>query len=303
VAPLATKRLSSWIKLAILSQPGYAQIMSTPDSAQPKFAHKKSLGQNFLTSDIVPRWLCEAGDVKTGDLVYEIGPGTGRLTSELLARNATVIAVEADERALLLLNQTFSAAIASGQLTLHHGDVRTISPTTFKLPDQKFKVIANIPYYLSGFLLRQILESTTQPTTLVFLMQKELVERIARAKKASILSLSVKAFGQPRYVKTVTRGHFNPSPKVDSAILQITNISRENFKDFPVSHFFTLLHLGLGKKRKQLIANLSQEYERGLIGAILLALDRPVNVRGEDLNCLDWLELAKALPEQNIHLL
>lgn len=275
--------------------------MYTPDSAKPKFAHKKSLGQNFLTSDIVPRWLCEAGDIKTGDLVYEIGPGTGRLTSELLARGAKVIAVEADERALLLLNQTFASAIAGGQLTVVHGDVRTISPASLQLVDQKFKVIANIPYYLSGFLLRQILESTTQPNTLVFLMQKELVERIARAKKESILSLSIKAFGQPRYIKTVTRGHFNPIPKVDSAILQITNISRNNFKDFSAAHFFTLLHLGLGKKRKQLIANLSQEYERELIGNSLLALAKPIEVRGEDLHCTQWLELAKQLAERNHH--
>ena len=95
--------------------------------------------------------------------------------------------------------------------------------------DKEFKVVANIPYYLSGFLLRTLLENPIQPTTLVFLMQKEVVERIARDPKESILSLSVKAFGVPKYVKTVTRGHFNPKPAINSAILQITGVTSSNF--------------------------------------------------------------------------
>ena len=259
------------------------------------FRHKKSLGQNFLTSDIVPGWLCDAAKLEPGETVLEIGPGTGRLTSVLLKRGVLVIALEADKRVMAHLEETFAKEISQGQLKLIHGDAREITPETLGLKDQGYKVVANIPYYLSGFLLRQCLESSVQPTTLVFLMQKELVHRIAKNKKESLLSLSVKAFGEPCYTKTVLRGHFHPQPKVDSAILAIHNINRVNFNDADTEFFFYLLHLGLGKKRKQLIHNLSHDFARIKIAAIFAKLKLSPTVRGEDLNLETWLNLAQEL--------
>jgi 16S rRNA (adenine1518-N6/adenine1519-N6)-dimethyltransferase len=196
------------------------------DSNVKKFEHKRSLGQNFLTSDIVPNWMIEAANITSSDTILEIGPGTGMLTKAILAKGAKVIAVEADIRAIELLQQDFATEILNKQLTIHHGDAREINPQTLNLQDQQFKVVANIPYYLSGFLLRTLLESTIQPNTLTFLIQKELAVRIARGKKASLLSLSVAAFGEPKYNKTVGRGHFHPSPKVDSAIFTVNKIWR-----------------------------------------------------------------------------
>lgn len=267
-----------------------------PDSsAELPFRHKKSLGQNFLTSDVVPGWLCDAAKLEVGDIVLEIGPGTGRLTGTLLKRGVRVIALEADLRVMGHLQETFASEIEAGQLKLIHGDAREISPSTLNLQDKGFKVVANIPYYLSGFLLRQCLESPIQPTTLVFLMQKELVVRIARAEKASLLSLSVKAFGEPKYIKTVVRGHFHPQPNVDSAILAISNINRDNFTDLKADFFFALLHLGLGKKRKQLVHNLSHEYLRTEVANIFERLKLSPTVRGEDLDLKTWLTLAKEL--------
>ena len=259
------------------------------------FKHKKSLGQNFLTSDIVPGWLCDAAKLEPGETVLEIGPGTGRLTGVLLKRGVKVVALEADERVMSHLEETFALEIGRGQLKLIHGDARLITPLTLGLKDQGFKVVANIPYYLSGFLLRQCLESPVQPTTLVFLMQKELVNRIAKDKKESLLSLSVKAFGEPSYTKTVLRGHFHPQPKVDSAILAIHNINRVNFNDTDTEFFFSLLHLGLGKKRKQLIHNLSHAFDRTKVADIFTGLKLSPTVRGEDLNLKTWLKLAQEL--------
>lgn len=269
-------------------------------SDSDRFVHKKSLGQNFLTSDVVPRWLTLAGEVTAGDTILEIGPGTGALTRILLATGATVIAVEADIRAVTLLEAEFSDALTAGKLLLHHTDARTLDVIALGLLSQKFKVVANIPYYLSGFLLRTLLEGEVQPTTLVFLMQKEVVERIARDKKESILSLSVKAFGKPKYIKTVTRGHFNPPPKIDSAILQITNISRNNFANVDEQTiFFNLLHLGFGQKRKQLLSNLSHEYERTTLTSLFNQLHIPLDARAETITLPIWLELTRAL--QPIH--
>ena len=174
---------------------------------------------------------------------------------------------------------------------------RTLDVAALGLTHHTFKVVANIPYYLSGFLLRTLLESPSQPTTLVFLMQKEVVTRIAKAKKESILSLSVKAFGTPKYIKTVTRGHFNPAPKVDSAILQITNITRDNFKNSDdLAMFFKLLHLGFGQKRKQLLSNLSHDYKRQAVTELFLKLTIPLTARAETLPLPVWLAIVAAIP-------
>lgn len=269
------------------------------DAEEPeKFAHKKSLGQNFLTSDIVPGWMCDAGEVTTGDIVFEIGPGTGMLTKTLLSWGATVIAVEADERAYHILKDTFASELIKGSLTLHHGDARVITPQSLGLKPYSFKVVANIPYYLSGFLLRSFLENPVQPSSLVFLIQKELAHRIVRDKKESLLALSVKAFGTPRYFKTVTRGHFHPQPKVDSAILQITDINHRHFSEAGARLFFELLHLGLGKKRKQLMTNLKEQYDRDLLTEAFKVLGLSPTIRGEDLPLPTWLDLLYTLNPQ-----
>jgi 16S rRNA (adenine1518-N6/adenine1519-N6)-dimethyltransferase len=265
-----------------------------------RFETKKSLGQHFLTSPVVPSWMCSAAEVSAGDVVLEIGPGTGVLTKEILLRGAHVIALEADIRAIEVLKNTFAAEIQNGTLTLHHLDVRGLKPKDIEgLQDHEFKVVANIPYYLSGMLFRTFLESGLQPKSLVYLVQKEVAKRITtdlkRKEKESILSLSVKAYGTPEYVKTVSRGHFSPSPKVDSAIIAVRNITRDNFKELDESLFFALLHIGFGQKRKQLIGNLSKHYDRSSLTHTFSTLSLPVSIRAEDVPLEIWLKLATAL--------
>lgn len=265
-----------------------------------RFITKKSLGQHFLNSSAVPRWMCDAADLTEKEVVLEVGPGTGALTKELLARGAHVIALETDTRALKVLESTFAASIANGDLALIHTDVRTLDLTSMpELTDHHYKVVANIPYYLSGFLFRTFLESGVQPSTLVFLVQKEVAKRITSSistgEKESLLSLSVKAFGEPSYVKTVSRNHFSPAPKVDSAIVAVRNISRENFTDVDQALFFKTLHLGFGQKRKQLLGNLSKQYSRALLTNIFSTLSLPVSVRAEDVPLEMWLTLVRTL--------
>ncbi|MFT7507132.1 MAG: 16S rRNA (adenine1518-N6/adenine1519-N6)-dimethyltransferase [Acidimicrobiales bacterium] len=265
-----------------------------------KINAKKSLGQHFLTSAVVPSWMCDAADITSNDTVLEIGPGTGVLTNELLKRGATVVALEADTRAIEALQTTFKDEITSGTLILHHTDVRTLDLA--KLPhisNHSFKVVANIPYYLSGLLFRMFLESAIQPTDLVYLVQKEVAKRatsnISKGEKESLLSLSVQAYGTPKYVKTVTRGHFTPPPKVDSGIIAIRNISKNNFKDIDESLFFNILHLGFGQKRKQLLGNLTKQYDRELLTHTFSTVDIPVSIRAEDVPLEKWLILVESL--------
>lgn len=266
-----------------------------------KFAHKKSLGQHFLNSDYVPKQMCDAAGDIAGKTVLEIGPGTGILTREILARGAKVIAVEADRRAIASLEETFADAIARGDLTIHHHDARTLDPAQFGLAKHSYIVISNIPYYLSGSLFRSLLDTDCQPSDLVFLVQKEVAERIARDPKESLLSLSVKVFGDPSYICTVKRGHFTPPPKVDSAIVAVRNISRKNFSEiFPATatDFFNLIHLGFGQKRKQLLGNLSAAFDRQDLETLFTEQGIRHTVRAEDVPLTTWLSLAAGLHPQ-----
>ena len=257
-----------------------------------KFEHKKSLGQHFLNSSYVPHKMCDAAQLKEGERVLEIGPGTGVLTREILARGGIVTALEADLRAIDHLKEAFAAEIAGGQLTVVHGDARVLDIPALGMKAGEYKVIANIPYYLSGLLFRSLLDTPHQPSTLVFLVQKEVATRIARDKKESLLSLSVKAFGTPTYICTVAKSHFTPPPKIDSAVIAIHEISHQRLATTSESDFFALLHLGFGQKRKQLLGNLSAAYSKSQLIPSFERCELPLNVRAEDIALEKWVELA-----------
>ena len=261
---------------------------------------KKSLGQHFLRSNEVLKQIIGASALSPHDLVLEIGPGEGVLTEALLASGAKVVAVETDERAIRLLTKRFSSAILDSQLLLLEGDIR--NPATQEqlfdaahLGEGAYKLIANIPYYITGYLFRLFLEALRQPTLIVFLVQKEVAEQIiATNKKEGLLSLSVKAFGSPHYVATVKRDAFSPPPKVDSAIMCVDDISRSHFSNMTSKTYFTILKAGLGAKRKMLLGNLAQSLDipKTMLGGIFLELGISQTARGEDLSIEAWLALA-----------
>lgn len=262
-----------------------------------KFQHKKSLGQHFLNSDYAPKKMCDAADIEKRDIVLEIGPGTGILTKELLRRGAKVIALEADLRAISALNETFADEIDNERLIIHHYDVRELNVADFNLKNQAFKVVSNIPYYLSGLLFRSLLDAENQPNTLVFLIQKEVAKRIVDDKKESLLSISIKVFGDPTYICTIKKGHFTPAPKIDSAIISIKNISKDNLQDSSSELFFNILRLGFGQKRKQLLGNLAQDFPRQKIKQTFLELNIPSNIRAENLALYNWIQIVNKLSQ------
>lgn len=256
---------------------------------------KKSLGQHFLNNEKVPRIMVDAAQVVAGDIVVEIGPGTGVLTRELLKRGAKVIALEADARAIESLQEPFAADIMAQNLVILHSDVRTLDLASLPVTPHEYKVVANIPYYLSGMLFRTFLDTKFQPSTLVFLVQREVAERIARDPKESLLSLSVKVFGEPKYIETVKKGNFSPAPKVDSAIIAVRSISHARVGEVDEAFFFTLIHAGFASKRKQLLGNLTKLFPRETLMHTFSTLGIPLDVRGEDVNLNSWLALATAL--------
>ncbi len=148
------------------------------------------------------------------------------LTRALLAstRVQSIVAIETDDALAPQLMETFAGEIASGRLELIHGDVRAFDPSSIV---GEYHLVANIPYYLTGEIIRSFLTAAHKPVSVTVLVQKEVAERIARSKKESLLSLAVKVFGDPEYCFTVPRGAFRPAPTVDSAVLAIRHIDPE----------------------------------------------------------------------------
>lgn len=254
---------------------------------------KKSLGQNFLMHQQTAERIVVASGVGENSTVLEVGPGTGMLTRALLARVHNVIAVEADHTLLGGLGETFAKDIETGRLELVSGDIRSFDTTTIL---GKYSVVANIPYYITGEIIRQFLTATHKPTSMTLLVQKEVAVRVAREKKESLLSLSVKAFGEPVYCFTVPRGAFRPAPNVDSAVLSIQNIRRDVFSSPTAERvFFDILRAGFSQKRKRLAKNLEQLYTPETIACAFAALSLSPNTRSEDLNIAMWRSLVEQL--------
>lgn len=259
---------------------------------------KKSLGQNFLKSEGALRSIVEAGDIHATDVILEIGPGKGALTEKLLATGAHIVAIEKDRELIPILAEKFKNEITGGQLKLIEADILEFDFKQYEIPS-RYKLIANIPYYITGAIIRKFLSGEHQPEKMVLLVQKEVADRIvARGKKESLLSLSVKIYGTPRYVAKVSKRYFTPVPKVDSAIIEISAISKKNLEDISEKAFFDLLHAGFAHKRKVLIKNIecfAKEREKNIdLGALFDNLDISRKARAEDVSLPVWIALAKS---------
>ena len=257
-----------------------------------KHIPKKSLGQHFLRSEKALGDIISAGALSSKDTVLEIGPGEGVLTECLLATGAKVIAVEKDNTLIPILTEKFKKEIKKNKLVIIEGDALDFDLKKYKLSEGKYKLIANIPYYITGAILRRFLEKVSRPSIIVILVQKEVAERIvARNKKQSILSVAVQVFGIPKIVSIVKRGSFVPAPTVDSAIL---SISINNTVVIPTI-FFDIVHSGFAHKRKLLIRNLESIRPKEKILSAFSTLHISPSIRPEDLSSSMWLKLAELL--------
>lgn len=263
----------------------------------PRPSPKKSLGQNFLMHRQIAERMVDAAGVGKSDTVLEIGPGRGMLTRALCARATKVIAVETDANLLPGLQADFAPEIASGQLELIEADIRAFDPTSIQGP---YQLVANIPYYLTGEIMRQFLETAHKPTSMTLLVQKEVAERIARSAKESLLSLSVKAYGMPKYLFTVPKGAFVPAPSVDSAALLITGIKNTFANEAEEYRFFEILHAGFAHKRKRLAKNLEVCAPATAIARAFEQLNLSPNARAEDVPLHTWRLLTETLQNLKI---
>lgn len=255
---------------------------------------KKSMGQNFLKSKEALFKMCEAGKVINTDIIVEIGPGKGALTEKLLENAGKVIAIEKDRDLMDILTEKFTNSIKKGKLVLLNEDILYFDPQKHGLKEGGYKIIANIPYNIMGSIIRRFLSEVIRPNTMTLLVQKEVAERIvARDNKESILSLSIKAYGTPKYIMKVHKRFFSPSPKVDSAIISIGDISDKTFesKDREES-FFKLIKAGFAHKRKVLRKNLEEiEEDLNKIDEIFKETKIDAKTRAEDLSFQKWITI------------
>ncbi|MBM3260823.1 ribosomal RNA small subunit methyltransferase A [Candidatus Kaiserbacteria bacterium] len=258
------------------------------------------LGQHFLKNQYFAQMLAQAAHITPDDTVVEVGPGKGALTKELLKHSRRVLAIEKDPALIEKLRETFPDEVAGGALTIISGDIRNFKPETCRgLTSTGYVVAANIPYYITGEIIRQFLECDTPPRTMALLIQKEVAQRIvAHDKKESILSISVKAYGRPRIVAKVGKGCFNPPPSVDSAIIAIEDISKDFFSGFDEQSFFKVVRAGFASKRKYLGNNLAVIFEKERVSQVFAALDIAEKTRAEDVPLQKWKLLTLQLFER-----
>ena len=274
---------------------------------------KKSLGQNFLKSVLALNKSVEAGEVSQNDIILEIGPGKGTLTEKLLEKAGCVIAVEKDRNLFELLQNKFKKEIEEnptshkatngrGKLILINDDILNFQLEPSGLAPSAYKVIANIPYNITGAILKKFLGNNPpaggQPERMILLVQNEVAKRImARDGKESILSISVKAYGTPKTVMKVPARYFSPAPKVDSAAISIKNISRKIFTENKLNEgqFWQIVRAGFAHKRKKVSSNLKQ-YLKTLDGRQASVQSVQLgNKRAEELTLRDWVNLAKSI--------
>ena len=250
---------------------------------------KKSLGQNFLTDRNIVKKIVKTADINKNDAVLEIGPGTGVLTRELAFVAKKVVAIEKDERlAGLLIKEN----IKNVEVVI--GDVLKQMPDMGK----KYKIVANIPYYLTSFLIRKTLELKKPPEEIVLLIQKEVAQRIcAKPGEMNLLALAVNYYAKPEIKGFVSKNCFWPRPKVDSAIIRITPFKREK-NDL----FFALARAGFSHPRKQLANNLSFGFKikKERVEEILQKNGINSKARAQELSIDDWLRLSSYFSKENM---
>lgn len=249
---------------------------------------KKGLGQHWL-HDVASLEAMAAG-VERGDIILEIGPGTGTLTKVLLAKGAKVIAVEKDESLLKSLEQKFSQddfrLINQGILEFDLTSIPAI-----------YKVVANIPYYLTSNLIRVLSESSNPPESVVLLVQKEVAERVsAQPGKMSLLSVSAQFYWEVSLGLAVPANLFTPPPKVDSQIVILDRRKKPLF-DVDQKEFFQIVKAGFGERRKTLSNSLSGGLRMTKSETELLLSQAGIDpgLRAQALSLENWYQLYKRL--------
>jgi len=255
---------------------------------------KKGLGQNFLVDRGALERIVAAAELGPADTVLEVGPGVGQLTRLLSEAAGRVIAVELDPRMVALLREELADR---PNVEIVEGDILALDPGALA-DGRPYKVVANLPYYITSAALRHLLEARPRPILLVLTVQREVAERItAGPGQMSLLAVSVQFYGRPRRVARIPAGAFYPPPKVDSTIVRIDVYPQPPMQVPDVEWFFAVVRAGFSQRRKQLrnslAAGLGLPPER--VEAALQRAGIDPHRRAETLSLEEWAALAGEL--------
>jgi len=273
-----------------LTSPATIKEILSKYSARPS----KGLGQNFLIDKNVLAKIIDASDLNKNDVVLEVGPGIGTLTQELAKNVGKIIAVEKDRTMIKILDETLKEY---KNIEIINADILKFLNLKFKILN--YKVVANIPYYLTSPLIRKFLECENPPSEIILMLQKEVAKRIcSKPPNMSLLAVSVQFYADAKIISYVSKNCFWPSPNVDSAIIKI--IPRVNLGKIDPNLFFKIVKAGFSHPRKQLVNNLASlkslndvKLNKEKISEWLLKNNINPNQRSETLNVSDWINLIK----------
>ncbi len=253
---------------------------------------KKGLGQHFLVDSRALGKVVSAGRITAQDTVIEVGPGLGVLTRELSRQARHVICVEIDSN---LSDELRSRLKSFSNVSIVNADILKTNPVEL-LPAgiNRYKVVANLPYYITGVVLRHFLEAVPQPELMVVMLQKEVARAItAKPGQMSLLSVGVQLYGQAEIIASVPGRSFYPVPKVDSSVVRITARSEPVVPVESREEFFNIVRAGFCTPRKQLVNTLSHGLGVGKeqiiekLNRVGIAYQR----RAETLSVEEWRDL------------
>jgi 16S rRNA (adenine1518-N6/adenine1519-N6)-dimethyltransferase len=252
---------------------------------------KKSLGQNFLYDEAILTRIADSAEVGENDVVVEVGPGLGHLTEILAKRAKQVVAVELDDRLLPILQNRLGQ---HENVTIIHDDILEVDLDSV-LGGVPYKVVANVPYYITAAILRHFLENSHPPTQVALTVQREVADRLsAEAGDMSLLAVSVQFFGTVKRVGIVKAGSFYPSPSIDSAIVLIDLRERQDW-GVDTNVFFRVVKTGFSQKRKQLKNNFrGLGFGKSEISARMAEAGVAEQRRAETLNLSEWVAVTRA---------
>lgn len=268
------------------------------------FNFSKGLGQNFLTDGNVVRAISKGAEITKDDNVLEVGPGFGTLTEELLLNAKKVVAVEIDERLNPVLMQTLQGFdnFVLVNADILKADLQKMISDQFG--DEPFKVVANLPYYITTPIIEMFLESNLKVESMTFMVQKEVGDRILAkpgSKTYGSLTVFTSFYAEASHVVNAPKSVFMPSPKVDSVVISLK--MKDKLPDVDKKIFFKLMRGGFTKRRKNILNSLttdtSLQTSKEDLKKILSELNIPENYRAEDLSIEDYINISKKIEEKN----
>ncbi len=255
-----------------------------------KSGPSKKLGQYFLIDKKAVSKIITVADISLKDTILEIGPGAGALTRSLCEKAKRVVAVEKDPKMVTFLQEDLGDL---KNFQVYHGDILSFNLQGLK----NYKVVGNLPFYLTNPTIRKFLESKNRPQDMTFLVQKELARRIcASPPKMNLLAVSIQFYSSPKIISYIKKSSFLPQPKIDTAILRIKPDKQRRSLEFN-DKFFRVVKAGFSQPRKQLANNLAKELQLNKedIKEIIKKVETKNNIRAEALNIKKWEEAANLL--------